>query len=166
MSILVYNVFTNNLDYTGTGNTVGPGTSTVGDIVIWSNTTGTGLGDSGVAFPIPVASGGTGDTSLTAYAVLAGGTSSTNPVQSVAGLGAAGTVLTSNGAGALPTFQPNGNGNVTGPGSSTSGDIVTWNNTLGTLVADSGVAFPIPVASGGTGRTTLTANGVLVGETT
>ena len=52
-----------------------------------------------------VASGGTGATSLTAYAVLCGGTTSTGAVQSVASVGTSGQVLTSNGAGALPTFQ-------------------------------------------------------------
>lgn len=57
------------------------------------------------ANPIAVASGGTGDATLTAYAVLCGGTSSTGPVQSIASVGTSGQVLTSNGAGALPTFQ-------------------------------------------------------------
>ena len=52
-----------------------------------------------------VAGGGTGVTSNTAYAVLCGGTSSTNPIQSVASVGSAGQVLTSNGNSALPTFQ-------------------------------------------------------------
>lgn len=55
--------------------------------------------------PITVAQGGTGDSSLTAYAVLCGGTSSTASVQALAALGASGTVLTSNGASALPSFQ-------------------------------------------------------------
>lgn len=58
-----------------------------------------------LASPIAVASGGTGVSSNTAYAVLCGGTTSTNPVQSIASVGTAGQVLTSNGAGALPTFQ-------------------------------------------------------------
>lgn len=52
-----------------------------------------------------VAGGGTGATSFTAYAVLTGGTTSTNPIQSIASVGTAGQVLVSNGAGALPTFQ-------------------------------------------------------------
>jgi len=52
-----------------------------------------------------VADGGTGVSSLTAYAVLAGGTTSTGAVQTVSGLGTSGQVLTSNGAGALPTWQ-------------------------------------------------------------
>lgn len=54
-----------------------------------------------------VAGGGTGDTSFTAYAVIAGGTTSTGALQSVASVGTSGQVLTSNGAGALPTFQNN-----------------------------------------------------------
>ncbi len=54
---------------------------------------------------VPVTDGGTGLSSATAYAVLCGGTTSTGAFQSIAGLGSAGNVLTSNGAGALPTFQ-------------------------------------------------------------
>ena len=57
---------------------------------------------------LPVANGGTGATTLTAYAVVCGGTTSTGAVQSIASVGTAGQVLTSNGAGALPTFQAAG----------------------------------------------------------
>lgn len=56
-------------------------------------------------FPLPVPTGGTGGASHTAYSVLCGGTTSTAALQSVASVGSAGQVLTSNGAGALPTFQ-------------------------------------------------------------
>jgi hypothetical protein len=55
--------------------------------------------------PLPVNQGGTGLTSTTAYAVLCGGTTSTGNLQSIAGVGTSGQVLTSNGASALPTFQ-------------------------------------------------------------
>lgn len=55
--------------------------------------------------PITVAKGGTGDASVTAYAVLCGGTTSTGVVQSVSGAGTSGQILTSNGASALPTWQ-------------------------------------------------------------
>lgn len=55
--------------------------------------------------PFPVIEGGTGDTSFTAYAVLAGGTTATGALQTVSGVGTANQVLTSNGAGALPTWQ-------------------------------------------------------------
>jgi hypothetical protein len=54
---------------------------------------------------LAVTEGGTGASSQTAYAVLAGGTTSTGAYQSVASVGSSGQVLTSNGAGALPTFQ-------------------------------------------------------------
>jgi hypothetical protein len=60
---------------------------------------------SGVSGTLPVANGGTGASSQTAYAVLAGGTTSTGAYQSVASVGTSGQVLMSNGAGALPTFQ-------------------------------------------------------------
>jgi hypothetical protein len=59
---------------------------------------------------IPVTDGGTGLSATTAYAVLCGGTTSTAALQSIAALGSAGDVLTSNGAGALPTFQAAGSG--------------------------------------------------------
>ena len=59
---------------------------------------------------LPVAAGGTGATSATAYAVQCGGTTSTGAYQSIASVGTTGQVLTSNGAGALPTFQAAGGG--------------------------------------------------------
>lgn len=55
--------------------------------------------------PQPVIEGGTGVQSNTAYAVLCGGTTSTSGIQSIASVGTANQVLTSNGAGNLPTFQ-------------------------------------------------------------
>ena len=55
--------------------------------------------------PMGVPSGGTGVSSATAYSVLCGGTTSTGAFQSVSGLGTSGQILTSNGTGALPTWQ-------------------------------------------------------------
>jgi hypothetical protein len=54
---------------------------------------------------LSVPRGGTGLASATAYAVICGGTTSTGAFQSIASVGTAGQVLTSNGAGALPTMQ-------------------------------------------------------------
>lgn len=54
---------------------------------------------------LPVADSGTGVASFTAYTPICGGTTSTNPFQSVAALGSSGDILTSNGASNLPTFQ-------------------------------------------------------------
>lgn len=68
------------------------------------------------AQPWTVARGGTGRSSLTAYAPLFGGTTSTGAVQSGT-VGTAGQVLTSNGAGALPTFQPAAGASPAGSGS-------------------------------------------------
>jgi hypothetical protein len=60
--------------------------------------------------PAQVAKGGSGVSSTTPFAVLCGGTTPTSPFQSVASVGTAGQVLTSNGAGALPTFQTSSGG--------------------------------------------------------
>jgi hypothetical protein len=54
---------------------------------------------------VPVASGGTGIATTTAYSVVFSGTTATGAFQAAAGPGTATHVLTSNGAGALPTFQ-------------------------------------------------------------
>lgn len=61
---------------------------------------------------LPVQNGGTGMASVTAYAIVAGGTTSTGALQQVSGLGTAGQVLTSNGAGTLPTWQSAGSGTI------------------------------------------------------
>jgi hypothetical protein len=49
--------------------------------------------------------GGTGISTTTAYSVVFSGTTATGPFQATAGPGTSGYILTSNGAGALPTFQ-------------------------------------------------------------
>ena len=78
--------------------------------IILNGTTGVTYPDStlqapGVSAPATVAQGGIGRTSTTAYAVICGGTTSTAAEQSIASVGTSGQILTSNGAGALPTFQ-------------------------------------------------------------
>jgi len=55
--------------------------------------------------PLPVTSGGIGIATTTAYSVVFSGTTATGAFQATAGPGTATHVLTSNGAGALPTFQ-------------------------------------------------------------
>lgn len=69
---------------------------------------------SALANPLIVSHGGSGLSSDTAYAVLCGGTTSTGNIQSIASVGSSGQALTSNGAGALPTFQnaPTANKNL------------------------------------------------------
>jgi hypothetical protein len=60
--------------------------------------------------PVTVPKGGTGIVTTTAYALITGGTTATGAFQHVSGLGTAGQVLTSNGAGTLPTWQAGGGG--------------------------------------------------------
>lgn len=52
-----------------------------------------------------VPGGGTGLSTTTAYGLIAAGTTSTGNFQQVSGTGTSGQLLTSNGAGALPTWQ-------------------------------------------------------------
>ncbi len=54
---------------------------------------------------LPVAGGGTGIATTTAYSVICAGTTSTGAFQSLAALGTAGGRLTSAGAGVLPSFK-------------------------------------------------------------
>lgn len=54
---------------------------------------------------VPVDQGGTGLATTTAYSVVFTGTTATGNFQASGGPGTTGHVLTSNGAGALPTFQ-------------------------------------------------------------
>lgn len=129
--------------------------TTLAATVVSSSLTSVGTITTGVwnGTAITVANGGTGDTSLTAYAVLTGGTTSTNPVQSIASVGTSGQVLTSNGAGALPTFQT-----ATGTGTVNSGTAnqVAYYATSSTIVSGTN-AFTV----GATGP-----NGIIVGTNT
>ncbi len=54
---------------------------------------------------IAVAHGGTGNSSINAYTVVCGGTTSTNALQHVSGNGTSGQVLSSNGINQLPTWN-------------------------------------------------------------
>lgn len=85
-----------------------------------------------------VPDGGIGVSSLTAYAPIFGGTTSTGAVQSGT-VGTAGQVLTSNGAGALPTFQ-NG-GTIVGSTGSTDNALLRANGTSGSTLQNSGLSI-------------------------
>jgi hypothetical protein len=66
--------------------------------------------------------------------------------------GSAGTVLTSNGTGAAPTFQVvSGAGNVVGPVSATQYDLAMFADTTGKVLSDSGIT------TNGTGGMTVTS---------
>lgn len=94
---------------------------------------------------VPVANGGTGDSSLLAYAVLTGGTTSVNPVQTVGSLGTSGQVLTSQGAGMLPHW-------VNNSASAGFNEIVVQTfTTTGTYTPTSGMLYCVVEALGGGG---------------
>lgn len=99
---------------------------------------------------LSVDKGGTGRTSHTAYAVLCGGTTATGAQQSIAGVGTTGQVLTSNGAGVLPTFQD-------------AATPFTWNeDTTGTVSAAVNNGYVVQNAGG----TTITLPAVCaIGDT-
>lgn len=106
-----------------------------------------------------VAQGGTGDTSLTAYAVLAGGTTSTGAVQSVSGLGSSGNVLTSNGAGALPTWQAAGGGSSP---LTTKGDLFGFSTVSARVAVGATDGVPLVVDSSNANGVSYSSNFVRV----
>ena len=87
------------------------GTPAANQVAVWTGdgtiegTTNVNLNSLTLATDLAVAEGGTGRSSHTAYAVICGGTTATAAQQSIASVGTSGHVFTSNGAGALPTFQ-------------------------------------------------------------
>jgi len=143
------------------------------------------------ATPVTVAYGGCGQSSFTAYAVITGGTTGTGNCQQVSGVGTAGQVLTSNGAGALPSWTSSGAGTVTNTtGNLTANQVVIGNGgadlkvlgALGTttqvlhgnaggapsfaaVTLTSDVTGNLPVGNGGTGLNTLTTYALLTGGT-
>jgi hypothetical protein len=95
-----------------------------------------------------VAGGGTGNTTFTAYSVICAGTTATGVFQNVSGLGTSGYVLTSNGAGALPTWQA----------VSASGAIETINGDAGSVTPTAG---SVTISGGSTGLTTSGSSSTL-----
>ena len=106
---------------------------------------------------VGVASGGTGATSFTAFAPIFGGTTATSALQSGA-VGTVGQVLTSNGAGALPTFQTLSSG-----GTVTSVSVVTANGVSGS-VATSTTTPAITLSLGAVTPTSVAASGTVTGS--
>lgn len=115
ISQLLYSSSANTVTGLATGNdgvliTSGTGVPSISSTIpaaTQANITAVGTVTSGTwnATDIAVADGGTGRSSHTAYAVLCGGTTTTGSQQSIASVGTSGQVLTSNGAGSLPTMQ-------------------------------------------------------------
>jgi len=124
-----------------------------------------------VSGTLPVANGGTGSTSFTAYGVLTGGTTSTGAVQSVAAIGTSGQVLTSNGAGALPTFQTVSAGLTVTNDTSTATALyptftsATSGSISGISVTSSKFTF-VPTTGSLTAPQTVASNGLVVNSNT
>jgi hypothetical protein len=121
---------------TGTGITVPAGKS------MWVYNNGTNVVDAvthlsslTLGSALPVASGGTGLSTTTAYGLIAAGTTSTGNFQQVSGTGTLGQVLTSNGAGALPTWQAGASGDVTAAGNNAFTGTNTFYNATGQAFA-------------------------------
>lgn len=100
---------------------------------------------------LPVANGGSGAASFTAYSVICAGTTSTGAHQNVSGVGTSGQILTSNGASALPTWQSIGAVGLsitskTGNYTLGSEDVVTGDSSGGAFT------LTLPTAVGVTGR--------------
>ena len=93
----------------GGGAGVAPATTTTGSGVVTaignSTNAASGLAVLNASGNLNVAQGGTGLGTTTAYGLIAAGTTSTGNFQQVSGTGTSGQLLTSNGAGALPTWQ-------------------------------------------------------------
>lgn len=120
---------------------------------------------------LAVARGGSGLSSTTPYAIITGGTTGTGALQQVASLGTTGQVLTSGGAGALPTWTT-----ITGgSGTVNSGTIndLAWYASTGTAVSGlatanssglltNGSGVPAWVAYTGTGAPVLATSPTLV----
>ena len=104
---------------------------------------------------LPVASGGTGASSLTAYAVYTGNSAGTGftPVAP----GASGNLLTSNGT----NWASTATSSVTSFSAGTTG-LTPSTTTTGAVT----LAGTLAVANGGTGAATLTANSVVLGNGT
>jgi hypothetical protein len=84
---------------------------------------------------VTVAQGGSGAASFTAYAVICGGTTSTGALQNVSGVGTSGQLLTSGGAGALPTWTTVSAGaSVGNPGGGAQVNLVGANGSAATAL--------------------------------
>lgn len=118
--------------------------------------------------PIQVGRGGSALSSMTAYAVLCGGTGSTTALQQVSGVGSNLQVLTSNGASSLPSWQSGaGIGTINGTTGSVTGTSATITATDGSATFTcSGTTMTLNFNNSGTGSTAVGANAGHVGTST
>lgn len=104
--------------------------------------------------PIGVTSGGTGIASATAYAPIAGGTTSTGAWQSLgSGISNSGYVLTSNGSSAAPTWQAAVSGGAN-PVWNYTGQSSNYNASVNDYIGANGTfTITLPTAVGSSGKT-------------
>lgn len=114
---------------------------------------------------IGVAEGGTGLATLTTYEVMCAGTTATGAMQQVSGVGTSGQVLTSAGAGALPTWSnPSGGAYVSVAGTTQAASVNTIylianaSQTTVTLPATAAIGQVVGVDGLGAGGWIITAN--------
>lgn len=154
--------------FTASGNQAGNGDILNGTlyVVAFNSSLDTGNGGfiilsatpSSLTLPVTVPNGGTGVASFaTAYGVLCAGTTSTGNVQVIASVGSSGNVLTSNGAGALPTFQ------AAGAGSGSLVSIVYYNSTQTITIPVGATKAFVKMIGGGGGAKCDAAPAVIAG---
>ncbi|MDE3022115.1 MAG: hypothetical protein KGI54_09660 [Pseudomonadota bacterium] len=95
---------------------------------------------------VVVAGGGTGLASLTAYELIAAGTTSTGAMQQI-GIGSSGQFLMSNGAGSLPSFAALPANNFPWTVVTAATQSISVNNGYFANAATGGVAFTLPVTA-------------------
>ena len=106
------------------------------------------------ASTIDVAHGGTGNSTFTAYSVICAGTTATDAFQNVSGLGTAGQVLTSAGAGALPVWS-----------TPTTGTVTSVSGTANRITSSGGATPIIDIDSTYAGQTSITTLGTIAAGT-
>lgn len=114
---------------------------------------------------VGVANGGTGVTSLTAYAPVCGGTTTTGAVQSCGtGIGNIGYVLTTTGATSLPTWQAAAGGGISGLGTTADKVVCTTTSDSAAKACDSSTTLPAQLTTYGADATPLTVKGNAAGS--
>lgn len=96
---------------------------------------------------VVVSSGGTGAVTFTAYSVICAGTTATGAFQNVSGLGSAGQVLTSAGAGALPVWASSGIADLPWTVVTGATQALSVDNGYIANAASGGVEFSLPASA-------------------
>lgn len=173
----------------GPGTIGGPGATTVGNIATWGNSTGTSLLDGGLGLPSSAIVGVSDTQTLTNKSISASqvnsGTLAAARMPALTGdvTSSAGSAATTIAAGAVTSAKMATGAAVANIGftplnpannlSEVASAPTAWTNLgggsigkLSTVSLTANVSGTLPVGNGGTGATTLTSNGILVGNGT